>query len=156
MKKSLKDFEEVYNFFTRKDLVGDITDDNIPDMFDVVKKILSRDIVLMPSPGTCFVISFINSVLYEAHLNTTECDKGNVGINTLKTAEWLKGNTGIKVLMSFIPIIYPATLHYAKKIGMEKIGEIKNGFLKNGECVDNIIMSAGVETIIRKLSWQQL
>lgn len=151
----LKDFETVYNFFIREDFVGDITDDLSPHMFDAVKNMLTKDLVCMPTEGTAFVFRSVNSTLYEVHLNTTEGEKTDVCGNTLIMAEWLKSNTNIASLLSYIPIVCESTLHYANKIGMKRIGIVKDGFLKNGAFVDNIIMSANVEDIIKELSWLQ-
>lgn len=151
----LKDFEFVYNFFTRDDFVGDITDDFSPHIFEAVKSMLSKDIVCMPTEGTAFILSPISSTLYMAHLNTTEPEKKDVYKNTLISTKWVKENTNITAFLSYIPITYESTLHYATKIGMEQIGAVRDGFLKNGTFVDNIIMSASIEDIIKELSWHQ-
>jgi len=153
---ALKDFNTVYQFFTRKDITGDITDDLAPDTFSMVKRMLSNDLVCMPSDGTLFVLSPVNSVVYTVHLNTTKPDKINLYLNTLEMARWVKNNTPIQRVVSYIPTISEATLHYSRKIGMVEVGRVPEGFLKNGKLVDNIIMSATVDKIIKELSkWQQ-
>lgn len=118
----------------------------------MVKRMLSADLVVMPSEGTLFVFSPINSIVYTAHLNTTHGDVDHLYANTLKTGHWIKDNTPIQVLVSYIPTISGATLHYAQKIGMAEIGRIKDGFLKNGQLSDNVILSAKVDDIIKELS----
>lgn len=152
---TLEDYNFVYEFFSRDDFVGDITDDYSSNLSEVIKVLLSRDLVCMPTTGTAFVLSPINSILYSVHLNTTEEDKANVYSNTLRMAGWVKNNTEIKSVLSYIPIICESTIYYASKIGMTKIGVVPNGFLKNGMFVDNVIMSASVQTIIEELLWQQ-
>jgi len=152
---SMKDFDQVYSFFTRPDFVGDITDDNSPHIFHVVKHLLQTSIVAMPSDGTLFVLTPINSTTYNVHLNTTQTDKSNVYTHTLKMAEWAKENTTVHIAVSMIPVIYESTLHYAKKIGMTQTGMIGQGFLKQGKRIDIDIMSAEVDQIIKELSWLQ-
>lgn len=152
---TLKDFNLVYSFFERPDRVGDITDDNSPSMLNVVKHLLKTGLACMPTDNTLFAFTPINSILWEAHLNTTEEEKHDVYKNTLIMATWLAENTVAQTLLSFIPEIYPATMYYAKKIGMKQVGVIKNGFVKDGKLEDNIIMSASVSKIQEVLSWQQ-
>lgn len=155
MIKTMANFEEVYAFFTREDFVGDISDDVNPDMFPVVRSLLQNTMVLMPSPGTAFVAKPINSTLFEVHLNTTQEEKVDVYKNTLKTIEWVIENTDIRTMLCYIPENCGSTLHYAKGIGMATVGRIPGGFFKDGQPVDNIIMSASVKDIRKELSWRQ-
>lgn len=152
---TLADFDKFYSLLTSKDLAGDITDDNPVDMFDVCKHDLScnRTMVLMPSDETAFTLHAINSILYEAHLITTNKEKNDVLINTLMACEWAKSHTGVKQLISNIPIDCETTLAYSKAIGMNMIGIIKDGFLKNGKTVDVVIMGESLDDMIRRLSW---
>ena len=154
---SLKDFEDLYNLLTNKDLVGDITDDNTRNIYMVTKHLLSSPnvIVLMPTTGTGFTFTSINSIMYEAHLVTTQKEKKNVYENTLKAAKWIKDNTPIEILVSHIPVTCGSTLYYAGKIGMEYVGTLNGGYLKNGERIDVIIKSCTVDEIIRRLTWRQ-
>ena len=153
----LKDFERVFNLFTNEDLAGYITDDNSGDIFTVVKILLSNPsvIILMPSDETAFTFTCLNSILYEAHLVTTNYDKVNVYGNTLKAAQWLKDNTLAKQLISHIPTAERSTLYYSKKIGMRPLGFIPKAYLKNGEYLNVAVVGCSVDDIIRRLSWHQ-
>ena len=155
MRLFLKDFERFYNLLTSPELVGDITDDYGGDMFQATKNALMspHELVLMPTKGTAFTLHCVNSILYEAHLITTESEKQDVYYNTLISSQWVKDNTLIEAFISNIPVIYGATLYYSQKIGMEHLGVIPNGFLKNENRVDINIMGCSVDTIIRRLSW---
>lgn len=157
MKCGLKEFETVYNLLTSKERVGTITDDNSPGMYDITKFLLTSPsvIVLMPSNGTMFVFTSINSITYEAHLTTTQSDKKNVYTHTHKAAKWMQANTKAEVIISNIPEIYSSTLVYSKNIGMERMGVIPKGYIKNGDRINIIIVGAPLAEIIRRTSWHQ-
>jgi len=154
LKCTLKNFEWFYGLLDAKK--EKITDDHSGSMFDVAKHLLTCPsvIVLMPSERTAFVLSCVNSILYEAHLLTT--DKKNVMRNTLSATRWVKENTVIERFISKIPVISISTMMYSESIGMEKIGIIKDGYLKDGKRIDIAVVGCSVNNIIRRLSkWQQ-
>ena len=155
MQKTMRDFEEVYNFLTRDDRLADISDDSNPSMFAVTKKILSQDIVLMPSPGTCFVLSPITTTTFATHFMTTKGERKKMYVNTLSALEWVSSNTLARVLVSFVPSVYNAAIHYANRIGLRKVGILPEGFLKNGKHEDIIIMSASVDDVRKELLCRQ-
>lgn len=153
MKCTMKDFEQLYTLLEAKK--DRITDDHSGSMFGVAKHLLTCPgvIVLMPTDKTAFTLSCVNSILYEVHLLTT--DRENVYRDTLLAAKWVKENTVIERFISNIPVVSASTLAYSETVGMEQIGIIKNGYLKNGERIDIAVVGCSVDDIIRRLSCQQ-
>ena len=111
MKCTMKDFEWLYNLLEAKK--SKITDDHSGSLFGVAKHLLTCPgvIVLMPSGRTAFTLSCVNSILYEAHLLTT--DRESVYQDTLLAAKWVKENTVIERFISNIPVVSVSTLAYS-------------------------------------------
>ena len=153
MRKTLEHFQEVYEFFTG-DLLSDVTDDNSPGMFTVVKKILTNDIVLMPSCGSCFVFRPINSVLYEVHYTLSKQGLRGIKEDSLRVMNWLSANTQVESVMSLVPETYEKAYKLCVKMGLKCSGVIHKSFAKNSELIGCFIMSASIEEIRKGLSCQ--
>ena len=148
MNLNLSEFERLYDFLKRGDLVGDITDDGCPESaFDVAKSLLLNSIVCMPSKETVIIFKKINFVLAELHFITTEKDKKNLYKNTVKTASWIGDNTNIKTIIAFIPIDRGSVIHCANKAGLVYLGMVKNGFQKDNRMFDMVILSGSIKDI---------
>lgn len=108
-----------------------ITEDGSPSIDDY-EPIINDDIVyLTDEEETGIVIVHpVNAITQEIHVQVLNRDKAKEFVGAC--FEWIWSNTDTIKVIAQIPEMYPDVYKFAEKIGMEREGENKGSYLKNG------------------------
>jgi hypothetical protein len=147
---SLKDVSKIDRILKDDYVWPFITDDGCPEKKMFTSKPIiedKRSIVLMPNEFTAILMVPLNFITFDFHLAVLKPGRGQMAVDTVKKTikEYIFVKTPCRKIIMQVPNFNISMIRFAKVLGAQLEGVLKDSFLKDEKLYNQQIFSISKE-----------